>query len=91
MILDFSMATDLMVSGFLNQVLCVQLTISAQQNTEDKICRWREILNYWKIERALFISFNPRGQYRDGRKLAALLVKRSDDLPTRGCQETNFV
>jgi hypothetical protein len=91
MILDFSMATDLMVSGSLAQVLCVQLTISAQQNTEDKICRWRETLNYWKIERALFISFNPCGQYRDSRKLATLLVKRSNDLPTRGCQETDFV
>lgn len=91
MILDFSMATDLVVSGSLEQVLCVQLTISAQQNTEEKIRHWREALNYWKITRALFMSFNPCGQYRDSRKLAALLVDRSDSLPSYGCQETVFV
>jgi hypothetical protein len=91
MILDFSMATDLMVSGFLNQVLCVQLTISAQQNTEEKVFRWRETLNYWKIQRALFMSFDPCGQYRDSRKLAQLLIDQSDKLPAHGCQETNFV
>lgn len=91
MILDFSMATDLVVSGSLEQVLCVQLTISAQQNTEEKIRHWRETLNYWKIKRALFMSFNPCGQYRDSRKLAALLVTQSDRLPMYGCQETNFV
>jgi hypothetical protein len=91
MILDFSMATDLIISGSLKQVLCVQLTISAQQNTEVKVCRWRETLDYWKIERALFISFNPCGQYRDSLKLAALLVDRSDSLPSHGCQETDFV
>jgi hypothetical protein len=90
MILDFSMATDLMVSGSLEQTLCVQLTISASQNTEDKIRRWRETLNYWQIKRALFLSFNPCGQYRDSRKLAALLVNRSDTLPIHGCQETEF-
>jgi hypothetical protein len=91
MILDFSMATDLMVSGSVERVLCVQLTISAQQNTEGKVCRWRETLDYWQIERALFISFNPCGQYRDSLKLAALLVDRSDSLPSHGCQETDFV
>jgi hypothetical protein len=91
MILDFSMATDLVVCGFLNQVLCVQLTISAQQNTEEKVCRWRETLNYWRIQRALFLSFNPCGQYRDSLKLAALLIDQSDKLPTNRCQETNFV
>jgi hypothetical protein len=91
MILDFSMATDLMVSGSLERVLCIQLTISAQQNTEEKISRWRETLNYWKIQRALFMSFNPCGQYRDSRKLAELLVDRSDNLPSHGCQETDFV
>jgi hypothetical protein len=91
MILDFSMATDLVVSGSLEQVLCVQLTISAEQNTEGKVHRWRETLNYWKIERAVFISFNPYGQYRDSLKLAALLVDQSDSLPTHGCQEANFV
>jgi hypothetical protein len=91
MILDFSMATDLVVSGSLEQVLCVQLTISAEQNTKQKIRHWRETLNYWEIKRALFMSFNPCGQYRDSRKLAALLVNQSDRLPIHGCQETNFV
>jgi hypothetical protein len=91
MILDFSMATDLMIAGSLEQVLCAQLTISSQQNTPDKVCRWRETLNYWKIERALFLSFDPCGQYRDSVKLAALLIERSDKLPMPGCQETDFV
>ncbi len=91
MILDFSMATDLIISGSLERVLCVQLTISAQQNTEEKVCRWRETLNYWKIQRALFMSFDPCGQYRDSRKLAEQLIDQSDKLPAHGCQETNFV
>ncbi len=91
MILDFSMATDLLVSGFLGQALCVQLTISSPQNTNEKIRLWRETLNYWSIERALFMSFNPCGQYRDSRKLAALLIEQSNDLPTHGCQETYLV
>jgi hypothetical protein len=91
MILDFSMATDLVVSGSLEQVLCVQLTISAKQNTEEKIRRWRETLNYWEIQRALFLSFNPCGQYKDSLTLARLLIDQSDSLPIYGCQETNFV
>jgi hypothetical protein len=91
MILDFSMATDLMVSGFLAQVLCVQLTISSQQKTEEKIRLWKETLNYWGIERASFMSFNPCGQYRDSGKLAELLIEQSNNLPTHGCQETYFV
>jgi hypothetical protein len=91
MILDFSMATDLVVSGSLEQVLCVQLTISAKRNTEEKVRHWKETLSYWKIKRALFVSFNPCGQYRDSQKLARLLIDQSDRLPMYGCQETNFV
>jgi hypothetical protein len=91
MILDFSMATDLVVSGDLAQVLCVQLTISAQENTDEKIRLWRKTLNYWGIERALFMSFNPCGQYKDSQKLAVLLINQSNELPTHGCQETYFV
>jgi hypothetical protein len=91
MILDFSMATDLMVAGSQERVLCTQLTISSQQNTADKVRRWRETLNYWKIERALFLSFDPCRQYRDSLKLAALLIEQSDKLPMLGCQKADFV
>lgn len=91
MILDFSMATDLMVSGYLEQALCVQLTISAQQHTCEKIRLWKKTLKYWKMERALFISFDPCGQYRDSRVLAQLLIDKSNSLPRYGCQETYFV
>ena len=91
MILDFSMATDLVVSGPEDQALCVQLTISAPQNTQEKASRWKETLNYWKIKRALFMSYNPCGQYKDSQKLAERLITESDELPIDGCQETIFV
>jgi hypothetical protein len=78
LILDFSMATDLIVSGSLEQPLCVQLTISAQTNTEDKVCLWRDTINYWSMRRALFLSFHPCGQYKDSRTLASLLTPRRE-------------
>jgi hypothetical protein len=93
MILDFSMATDLMVSCplSLRRVLCVQLTISDQRNTKEKICFWRHTINYWKIERALFISFHPCGQYRSSRELAVRLIDENKRQPVHGCQNTLFV
>jgi hypothetical protein len=90
MILDFSMATDLIVSGSRERPLCIQLTISDQANTEDKVHRWKDTLDYWNIKRALFISYHPRGQYKDSRTLAALLINQSDLLPYE-CQKTHFV
>jgi hypothetical protein len=91
LILDFSMATDLIVSGSLEQPLCIQLTISAQTNTKAKVRLWRDTLNYWSIRRALFLSFHPCGQYKDSRTLASLLMYKSDQLPIYGCQKTCFV
>ncbi len=58
-ICDLSMATDLIASGIENQPLSVQLTITNEYLLEKKKTNWRDTLNYWNIQRAIFISYNP--------------------------------
>lgn len=59
-ILDLSMATDLIVSGELEQPLCVQLTTLRPQLCLEKKGSWEITLGRWKIQWGLFVSFNPR-------------------------------
>ncbi len=77
-ILDLSMATDLIASGTLKQALCVQLTTLSNRLSVDKKVRWELTLRYWKIQRALFASFNPK---RDRTVLENRLLQESDRLP----------
>ncbi|MGK7901015.1 MAG: hypothetical protein AB4352_06305 [Hormoscilla sp.] len=58
-IADLSMATDIIVSNNQSIPLCVQLTQSADEYTQEKEANWEETLRYWGIERGLFISYNP--------------------------------
>ncbi len=58
-ICDYSMATDLIVSGILEKILCVQLTISNESLLDEKKDKWKDTMEYWVIERALFLSYNP--------------------------------
>ncbi len=55
---DFSMATDLIVSGSLEKPLCVQLTITNEYLLPTKKSKWKDTLKYWDIQRAIFISYN---------------------------------
>lgn len=58
-IADLSMATDLIASGKKNLALCVQLTSIRTSLTASKENDWLSTLKHWKIQRGLFISFNP--------------------------------
>jgi hypothetical protein len=83
-ILDLSMATDLIASGSLEKPLCVQLTTQQSQYSVEKKEKWELTLRHWKIQRGLFVSFNPvnsRGV------LASRLLQESDGLPARGYNE----
>lgn len=77
------MATDLIASGTLKIPLCVQLTTLSTRLSVDKKARWELTLRYWKIQRALFISFNPMrdGTLRDGTLLESRILQESDHLP----------
>jgi hypothetical protein len=77
-ILDLSMATDLLASGTLKTPLSVQLTTLSSQLSVDKKARWELTLRYWKIQRALFVSFNPM---RDSALLESRILQESDRLP----------
>ncbi len=59
-ICDLSMATDLMLSSSDGKLLCVQLTTSDDRLTVDKKEDWLKTVQRWRIQRALFLSYNPR-------------------------------
>lgn len=56
---DLSMATDLIVSGKEDKPLCVQLTVTNDSLLDTKKSNWKTTVQQWKIERALFLSYNP--------------------------------
>ena len=81
-IIDLSMATDLVVSGYLGVPLCVQLTTVASELAIDKKQAWEVTLRYWGIERGLFVSFNPGNQPDIVGFLADEILRQSDELPS---------
>lgn len=84
-IVDFSMATDLIISSVLKQPLCVQLTITNENLLGDKKIKWKDTLRYWNIQRAIFISYNPgnkRGSELDViHRLSNYLLDRASTMP----------
>jgi hypothetical protein len=84
-ICDFSMATDLIVSGVLEKPLCVQLTITNKYLLDDKKDNWKNTLIYWQIVRAIFISYNPgnkKGSELDViTRLSNYLLESANNLP----------
>lgn len=58
-IADFSMATDVIVSSQTGKPLCVQITSMSDEYSQLKYDKWEYTLKQWKIERGLFISYNP--------------------------------
>ena len=81
-IADLSMATDLIVSGSKDVVLCVQVTSVQGTFCDDKCHKWKSTLQYWGIRRGLFVSFNTSRThlYRD---VAQTVLRDSDQLPER--------
>lgn len=79
-ILDLSMATDLIVGNRSGLAVCAQLTTVNKDFAEPKKDSWELTLRYWKIERGLFVSFNPSGNYGDVTNLAEFLLRKGDDL-----------
>jgi len=57
-ICDLSMATDLIASHD-EHFVCIQLTTSQNYtHLEDKVKRWLNTLEYWYIERGLFVRYS---------------------------------
>jgi hypothetical protein len=83
-ILDLSMATDLITSGSLEKPLCIQLTTLQGKFTVEKQELWEITLKSWKIQRGLFVSFNPMN---DRAVLASRVLQESDRLPDSGYNE----
>ncbi len=61
-ICDLSMATDLIVSDRENKPLSVQLTVTNDRLLAKKKTNWKNTVQLWKIERAIFLNYNPRSQ-----------------------------
>ena len=84
-IFDFSMATDLIVSGILEKPLSVQLTITNEYLLDDKKSKWKDTLKYWNIKRGIFISYNPvskTGSELDViQRLSAYILDKANTLP----------
>jgi hypothetical protein len=82
-IIDYSMATDLIVSQSAqtaHSALCVQLTVS--KDAEDKKRRWEMTLKLWGIERGLFISIKPGQDDKKLERLAKIILNKSTLLET---------
>jgi hypothetical protein len=80
-ILDFSMATDLLISGNKQEPLAVQITTLAKQDyLKDKVKNWQDTLDYWQVLRAIFVSYHPTNSGGTDH-LAHVIFKQSDSLP----------
>ncbi|MEW6498092.1 MAG: hypothetical protein AB1589_37165 [Cyanobacteriota bacterium] len=58
-IADLSMATDIIVSSRQNKSLCIQLTTLSDEFSQNKSEDWENTLQFWEIDRGLFLSYNP--------------------------------
>ena len=79
-IVDFSMATDLIVSYRQRKPLCLQVTSVSNYYSQKKYESWQDTLQMWVIDRGLFISYNP-GQPDFLEQLVTVTLHNSDFLP----------
>ncbi|MEC4815377.1 MAG: hypothetical protein SAK29_19180 [Scytonema sp. PMC 1069.18] len=56
---DLSMATDIIISSKQEKPLCVQLTSLSEELFQEKFNDWKSNLQFWEIERGLFLSYDP--------------------------------
>lgn len=80
-IADFSMATDIIVSGKAANPLCTQVTTLSEEFSQAKSQDWETNLKIWGIERGLFISFNPT-EINSINQLVNIIIYNSDNLKT---------
>ncbi|MBD2199873.1 MULTISPECIES: hypothetical protein [Calothrix] len=80
LIADKAIDTDLIATANQDNPLCVQLTQSAKEHTDNKIREWKETYNYYAIKRGLFAGYNPQHpQYITW--LTKHIVSGADDIP----------
>ncbi|MEL6929485.1 MAG: hypothetical protein AAFO95_12720 [Cyanobacteria bacterium J06600_6] len=58
-IADFSMSTDMIVSYHHQIAFSLQLTTLRLKYCDEKIQKWQNNLQYWHIDRGIFVSFDP--------------------------------
>jgi hypothetical protein len=79
-IADLSMATDVIVSSSsTGKPLCVQLTTMSDEFSEEKYNEWKDTLQQWRIERGIFVSYNP-GQEEFVDRLVNVVLHNSNHL-----------
>jgi len=78
-IADLSMATDLIVSGSLERSLCIQLTSVSRKFSKKKSKNWEDTLRMWRIDRGLFLSYNP-GKADFVKGVVEIVLKKSNKL-----------
>jgi FAD/FMN-containing dehydrogenase len=87
-IADLSMATDLIVSHRQQQSLSTQITSLSDEYSQQKYADWKTTLQSWRIERGLFISYNP-GMPDYIQQLALLALGSSDTLESGNYQKVS--
>lgn len=78
-ILDLSMATDIIINSETGLPICVQYTTNAEEYTDEKVERWRDISFYYGINRTIFVRIYPRNS---DDALSALANKSLEDSNT---------
>lgn len=76
---DLSMATDLIVSGSLERSLCIQLTSVSDKLSQEKSNNWEDTIRIWRIDRGLFLSYNP-GKADFVEEVAEIVLEHSNNL-----------
>ncbi|BAZ83902.1 hypothetical protein [Dolichospermum compactum] len=88
-IVDFSMATDIIVSSTHENPLCIQLTSQSQEFSQKKSDDWENNLILWGIERGLFLSYNP-GRSNFINQIVNIAIDKSDNLNIGIYQKLNL-
>lgn len=78
-VVDLSMSTDIIVSAGQKDSLCVQLTSLKKEFCQEKSDEWENTLRFWKIERGLFLSYNP-GEPNFVNRIANIALYNSNNL-----------
>jgi hypothetical protein len=66
------MATDIIINSETGRPICVQYTTNAEEYTDEKVERWRDISFYYVINRTIFVRIYPKNS---GNGLYALAKK----------------
>lgn len=91
-IIDFSMSTDLIVSGRQsNTSLCVQITkMGESEQMREKIKLWEKTLKCWDIKRGLFVSLDPANFPDSIQSASNLILFNSDRMKSEDYKSFSF-